>query len=184
MDNTSSNLATNIRQLRSARQLSQAQLAQIAGIPRPTLAHLESGSANPTLSVMMRLASALQVLIEELVAPPRDLVRHFSAGELRQRQRGTVSVRQILPEPIRGLSVERVEFPAGAHEAFLSHARGTHKYLSCECGTITLSTDGETVTLRSGDVAVFRGDQPHSCQNEGMEVAVCYGVVTSAPIPG
>ncbi|MEC8191146.1 MAG: helix-turn-helix transcriptional regulator, partial [Myxococcota bacterium] len=48
IDDISSNLALNVRQLRSARQLSQVQLAQIAGIPRPTLAHLESGSANPT----------------------------------------------------------------------------------------------------------------------------------------
>jgi quercetin dioxygenase-like cupin family protein len=30
-----------------------------------------------------------------------------------------------------------------------------------------LSTDGETVLLQSGDVAVFRGDQRHSCRNHG-----------------
>ena len=70
-DKTSSYLALNIRRLRSARQLSQQKLATLAGIPRPTLAHLESGSANPTLSVLMRLASALQVMIEELIIPQK-----------------------------------------------------------------------------------------------------------------
>ena len=113
MDDISTNLALNVRQMRSVRQLSQAQLAQIAGIPRPTLAHLESGTANPTLSVMMKLASALQVLMEELVAPPRSMVRHFAVEELHQRQRGDSSVRQLLPEPIRGLKLERIELPAG-----------------------------------------------------------------------
>ena len=36
MDDISSNLALNVRQLRSARQLSQAQLARIAGINIPS----------------------------------------------------------------------------------------------------------------------------------------------------
>ena len=184
MDNASTNLALNVRQLRSARRLSQAQLASIAGIPRPTLAHLESGSANPTLSVLMRLASALQVLIEELVAPPRATVRHFSPEDLPQRQRGSVNVRKLLPDPIRGLDIERVEIPAGAHFVGIPHTRGTREYLTCESGDLELTAGGEGYELAAGDVVVFRGDQRHSYHNPGSGVAVGYSVVILAPIPG
>ena len=183
IDDSSSNLALNVRQLRSARQLSQAQLAELAGIPRPTLAHLESGSANPTLSVLMRLASALQVLIEELVAPPRDSARHYSADELPQRQRGSVLVRKLLPDAMRGLDIERITVPAGAQFVGIPHTRGTREYLCCERGQITLTVGGHDYVLEEGEVLVFRGDQQHTYMNAGDVEAVGVSVVTLAPVP-
>ena len=184
MDYISSNLALNVRQLRSARQLSQAQLAQIAGIPRPTLAHLESGTANPTLSVLMRIASALQVLIEELVAPPRSLVRHVPVEDLHHRQRGEATVRHVLPDAIRGLSWERMELPAGVQAVGIPHARGTQKYVASEHGRMVITVGEEQIRLAPGDVAVFRGDQRHRYENVGPSIAVCFGLVTAAPIAG
>lgn len=182
-DVTSSNLALNVRQLRSARQLSQAQLAKLAGIPRPTLAHLESGSANPTLSVLMRLASALHVLIEELVAPPRAAATHYSADELPQRQRGTVLVRKLLPDATRGLDIERISVPAGAQFVGVPHARGTREYLCCERGQLTLTLNEQVHLLEEGDVLVFRGDQRHTYTNVSGSTSVGISVVTLAPVP-
>ena len=183
IDDASSNLALNVRQLRSARQLSQAQLAKLAGIPRPTLAHLESGSANPTLSVLMRLASALHVLIEELVAPPRDSARHYSADELPQRQRGSVLIRKLLPDAMRGLDIERITVPAGAQFVGIPHARGTREYLCSERGQLTVSVGGQVYQLGEGEVLVFRGDQQRTYVNSGDSDAVGVSVVTLAPVP-
>ena len=67
-------LAANLRQLREARGLTQEQIAKLAGLPRATWGHLESGEANPTLSVLHRAALALQVPIEELTAEGRRLL--------------------------------------------------------------------------------------------------------------
>jgi len=184
LDNASTNLALNLRQLRSARQLSQTQLAVLAGIPRPTLANLESGSANPTLSVLMRLASALQVLIEELIAPPHALARFFAADDLPSRQQGPVLIRKIMPEPAAGLDIERMELPPGSQEVSLPHARGSVEHLTCERGTIILTIGTEQWTLECGDVIVFRGDQLHGYHNTGQELAVAYRVITLAPIAG
>ena len=46
-------LADNIKALRATRGLSQQQIAKAAGIPRATWTHLESGGANPTLTVLV-----------------------------------------------------------------------------------------------------------------------------------
>ena len=62
-DTLSERLAANIRQLREARGLTQEQMARLSGIPRATWGHLESGGANPTLSVLHKVALALQVQI-------------------------------------------------------------------------------------------------------------------------
>ncbi len=69
-DRISANLADNLRQLREARGLTQQQLAKIAGLPRPTWGNLESGAANPTIAVLVKVASALQVSVEELLPQP------------------------------------------------------------------------------------------------------------------
>ncbi len=84
-------LAANVRAIRAARGLSQQQIARLAGVPRATWSHLESETANPTLHVLCRVADALQVRLDELLAAPRSPVRHLRAAELPVRARGPVS---------------------------------------------------------------------------------------------
>ena len=60
-DDASTHLADNMRQLREAHGLTQLQVAKRAEIPRPTWANVESGGANPTLSVLLKVARALSV---------------------------------------------------------------------------------------------------------------------------
>src|SRR4051812_1016811 len=91
------NIARNLRQLREARGLSQEQLAKLSGVPRPTWANLESGSANPTVTVLAKVATALQVSVEELISAPRAIARHYPAASLPVRKRGDVQVRRLLP---------------------------------------------------------------------------------------
>lgn len=73
LEQLSANLSRNLRQLRQLRGFTQARLAEASGVPRATIAKLETGSPNPTLWVLARLAHALRVGIEELVAVPPSL---------------------------------------------------------------------------------------------------------------
>ena len=174
-------LAANVRQLREARGLSQGQMAKLAGIPRPTWSTLERGDGNPTLAVLLKAATALQVSIEELVAPPRAVARHFPAGSLESRRRGRVTVENLLPEPVPGLQLERMLFPPGAGMTGVPHTPGTREYLCCERGEVLLTASGESWTLQEGDVVVFRGDQKHAYRNPGRKRAIAFSVVALAP---
>jgi transcriptional regulator with XRE-family HTH domain len=175
-------LATNIAQLREARGLTQQQIAKLADVPRATWAHLESGQANPTLAVLNRAASALQVSIEELIRPPRTAVKYYTAQSIPVRTRGSVTVRKLLPDPIPGMEIDRMELPAGARMNGIPHVPGTTEYLTCERGSISLVASGESWTLSAGDVVVFRGDQRHSYANPGEATAVGYSVVVLARV--
>jgi transcriptional regulator with XRE-family HTH domain len=174
-------LGRNLQQLREARGLTQQQISRLAGIPRATWANLESGAANPTLSVLVRAADALQVRLEELIEPPRRTGRLYKVGVLPVRQRGAVTVRKLLPESIAGLEIERMELPAGAALTGVPHTPGTREYLTCERGAIQLAVAGATFALDPGDVVVFRGDQKHGYRNPGAAPAVAYSVVAFAP---
>ena len=184
MDDVPAHLGNNIRQLREARGLTQQQIARVAGVPRPTWANLESGAANPTLAVLIKVAAALQVSLEELISPPRTTSKFYAAASLPVRQRGRVLVRKLLPEPIVGLELERMDVPAGASMSGIPHTPGTREYLTCERGEIELSESGRIWKLGPGDVVVFRGDQPHGYRNSGNSAAVAYSVITLAPPAG
>jgi transcriptional regulator with XRE-family HTH domain len=181
-DDLADRLATNIRGLRQARGLTQQQMSKLSGLPRATWANLESGAANPTLAVLHRVAVALQVSIEELVAAPHAVARHYPKGTLPARQRGNVSVRSLLPDDIPGTLMERIELPAGARLVGVPHTPGTREYLTCEAGEIELVASGESFRLKDGDVVVFRGDQRHSYFNPGRRAAVGYSVVMRQPV--
>ena len=139
-------LADNIKAIREARGLSQQQIAKAAGIPRATWTHLESGAANPTLAVLIKVANALQVRLDELLAAPRRPARHLRASELPLRQRGQVTVRKLLPESLPGLDLERMALPPGARMVGVPHTPGTREYLTCERGTVELAVERREAT--------------------------------------
>ena len=181
MAERSDRLAANVRQLREARGGTQAELARLARIPRATWAHLESGAGNPTLNVVCRVADALQVSLEELLAEPRASAKHYPASTLVEKTRGAATLRKLLPDPLPGMEFDRIELPPGGRLTGVPHTPGTREYLACEAGQLVLVASGESFTLQPGDVVVFRGDQRHSYQNSGARIAVGYSVVLLTP---
>ena len=177
------NLAANVKYLRGQRGITQAQLSKLATIPRSTVATLEVGDGNPTLSVLARVSLALQVSIEELLSRPRAPCQLFPKGSLpsSSRSRGKVQVSKLLPDPLPGMEFDRIALRPGARLVGVPHRPGTREYLCCERGTLTLWTGGDRYALAPGDVATFRGDQKHSYHSEGPESAVGYSVVVLVP---
>jgi transcriptional regulator with XRE-family HTH domain len=64
-----STLARKLKRLRRACGMSQQELADAAKVGRTLIAEIESGSANPTLESLERLASALNTDIVGLLSP-------------------------------------------------------------------------------------------------------------------
>jgi Zn-dependent peptidase ImmA (M78 family)/DNA-binding XRE family transcriptional regulator/predicted HTH domain antitoxin len=66
-------LCANLRRLRTAKGLSQGDLADAAQLSRVGYRNIESGASAPRVDSLMRLASTLDVRLEELLAPVRTL---------------------------------------------------------------------------------------------------------------
>ena len=170
-------LGRNIRQLREARGLTQLQMSKLADVPRATWANLESGEANPTLTVLHRVAEAFQVTLEELVATPRPGIAFYPRGTLPEKLRGVAKLQKLLPDAVPGMEMDRMELPPRATLVGVPHTPGTREYLTCERGQIVLVAAGERWALAHGDVVAFRGDQKHSYANPGATPAIGYSVV-------
>ena len=64
--------ARNLFWLREERKLSQEELGFRAGLHRSTIQNLENRKHSPTLKNMAKLATALDVTIEQLISPRKE----------------------------------------------------------------------------------------------------------------
>ena len=61
-----SRLVTKIHELRRARKMQQAELANIIGVRRETIGNLENGKYNPSLKLAMDIAKVFGKPVEEV----------------------------------------------------------------------------------------------------------------------
>ncbi|PTX36571.1 helix-turn-helix domain-containing protein [Gemmobacter caeni] len=69
----------NLRSIRKAKGLSQAQLAEMAEVNQATISKIESGTANFTSEMVSKLAHALSVSEAELFGLPELQLRVLQA---------------------------------------------------------------------------------------------------------
>ena len=67
MDDVRERLAANLRELRQKKGLSQEAFADEAGIHRTYISDLERGARNPTITVVDKIARALDVPLGALL---------------------------------------------------------------------------------------------------------------------
>ena len=184
LERASENLATNIKRLREERGFSQQELADATGIPRPTIANLESGSANPTLAVLLKVAVSLGVVVEDLVGRAASADRLYKKSALAERKRSGAVVRKLIADPTRPAEFERVELSPGGRFGARPESSGAREYLACEAGQIDVSTVGDVLRLGAGDVAMLTADKPRGYANRGRKTAVAYRIVTGSRASG
>lgn len=180
----SRNLAERIQDLRSRRGLTQADLARLANVPRSTIANLESGTGNPSLINLAKISSALSTSIEMLLTSPVALTKLIKADEVKSisRSAGEVIIVKLLPDPIHGMEIDKLELNPGARMRGVPHAAGTKEYLHCIQGEFSIVVAGETYHVCKGDVLAFPGEIHHSYENIGKGKAIGLSVVAISPV--
>ena len=180
----SRNLAERIQELRNRRGLTQADLAKLADVPRSTIANLESGTGNPSLINLAKISGALNTSIEMLLTSPQALCKLIPADQLKSvsRSQGEVNILKLLPDPIPGMEIDKIELNVGAKMRGIPHAAGTKEYLHCLQGEINVVVAGENYHVNKGDVLAFPGEIHHSYENVGKSKAIGLSVVAIAPV--
>ncbi|WP_327687551.1 MULTISPECIES: XRE family transcriptional regulator [Streptomyces] len=67
---TLAQVGTRLRRVRTQRGVTLSALAEVTGISKSTLSRLESGQRRPSLELLLPIAQAHQVPLDELVAAP------------------------------------------------------------------------------------------------------------------
>jgi Zn-dependent peptidase ImmA (M78 family)/DNA-binding XRE family transcriptional regulator len=87
-------LCHNLRRLRDAQKLSQAALAERAKLSRVAYGNIESGTSQPKVETLLRIARALEVKLQDLLTPTRALkcVRFRALKRMTSREQVLVDV--------------------------------------------------------------------------------------------
>lgn len=165
-----------LRELRLAAGATLADLSERTGISVSTLSRLESGNRRPTLELLLPLARAHQVPLDDLVPEadtddprvhPRPTVRHgVTYLPLTRRPGGLQAYKQILPpgQPDAPLADQRV------HEGY--------EWLYVLSGALRLRLGEHDLVLGPGEVAEFDTRTPHWIGNaidSPTEILALYG---------
>ena len=59
-------IGSNLREIRIARDLTQAHLAELVGVSRQTINYIEQGTYCPSTKLALQLARELDVTVEDL----------------------------------------------------------------------------------------------------------------------
>jgi transcriptional regulator with XRE-family HTH domain len=148
-------IGPRLRALRRDRRLTLEALAARTGISTSTLSRLESGSRRPTLDLLIPLARAHHVALDQLVAAPAtgDPRVHLKPH---RRERGSVLV-PLTQYPGRVQVFKQVL--AARKPKLVTHAG--YEWLYVLAGELRLILGERDFTLRPGEVAEFDTSEPH-----------------------
>ncbi|WP_399225970.1 helix-turn-helix domain-containing protein [Streptomyces sp. TRM49041] len=148
----------NLRELRKQRGVTLAELSGITGISESTLSRLESGSRRPNLELLLPLARAYGVPLDELVgAPhtgdPRVHLRPVRRGAMTYvpltRRAGGLQAHKLVLPPRRDDVVPDLK----THEGY--------EWLYVLEGRLRLLLGDRDLVLKAGEVAEFDTHVPH-----------------------
>ena len=126
-----SSLRDNIRRLRTARGLSQVQLADAAGLSRVGLRYIEAGTTRPRAETIVAIAQALGVAVESLHVQTRALrkVRFRAQKKMTTREEVLANVARQLHSyrELEQLLGQRRSTRLAEVRAAVSKLRGDHR---------------------------------------------------------
>ena len=145
-----------LKRLRVNRGITLTALAATTGISKSTLSRLETGQRRPSLELLLPIAEAHQVPIDELVGAP--IVGDPRVRPVPRKRNGRIVV--PLTQHPSGQHAWKVIIPPDTKEPELRIHEG-HEWLCVLSGQLRLILEDIDITTGPGEVAEFDTRRPH-----------------------
>jgi transcriptional regulator with XRE-family HTH domain len=155
-----------LKRLRSQRGITLTALAETTGISKSTLSRLETGQRRPSLELLLPLARAYRVPLDDLVGAPE-------VGDPRIRLKPQhANGRTVVPltRQAGGIQAWKIIIPKAQSEPTLKTHEG-YEALYVLAGRMRLILGDHDVVLGPGEVAEFDTRVPHWFGSTGAEPA-------------
>lgn len=184
-DSFARRLCARVRELRKRNGWSLDQLSTGSGVSRSMLSEIERGHANPTVAVTCRIAQAFSLSVGELVDEPGarsriELIPSDDPAYLFRADR-KCRIRTLSPLHMeKDIEIYELQLKPGAALESSPHYQGTREFLTVQRGTVRVTSDKETRTVKRGASAHYRADVLHAIENIGKGECIVFLVVTYA----
>lgn len=170
-------IGINLRQFRNAKGITIEAFAKQIGVSKLTLIKIEQGEANPTLSVIWKIADGLHIPISALLSGESDVsvIRKQDSMQLRS------SDEIFVVEPLfRSNGFELYRGYLQPHSAYTSeaHQAGVTEFVTVMSGQLTVEVNQEQYDLVEEECIRFKGDRKHTYRNPSESVAILHFVIT------
>lgn len=167
-------VAPRLRALRTERGVTLTVLADATGISRSTLSRLETGQRRPSLELLLPLAHAYGVPLDDLVGAPA-----VGDPRLRLKPRRSPGGRTVVPlsQQPGGIQAWKILIPTSTSVPELKVHEG-REWLVVLSGRMRLILGEHDVVLGQGEVADFDTRVPHwfgSTGDQPAEVLSLFG---------
>jgi transcriptional regulator with XRE-family HTH domain len=146
-----------LKRVRTERDVTLVELAAATGISKSTLSRLESGQRKPSLELLLPIAQAHGIPLDELVGAP-------DIGDprirLRPEKRAGGRVAVPLTRQPRGVHAWKVVIPSERGQPRLRTHAG-YEWLYVLSGVLRLIIAEHDLTMQPGEVAEFDTRVPH-----------------------
>lgn len=162
-----------LRRVRDQRGVTLTELSDATGISKSTLSRLESGQRKPSLELLLPIAEAHQVPLDELVGAPE--VGDPRVQFVPQDRNGRVVI--PLTRQAGGLQAWKVIIEPSDEQPKLRIHEG-YEWLYVLAGEMRLIVADHDITMGQGEVAEFDTAVPHwfgAAGNEPVEVLSLLG---------
>lgn len=177
-------IGRNLRRLRTRHGYSLERLAAVSGVSRAMLGQIELGKSVPTISLLWKVAHALEVPFSALNIdsnPSATVLLRGEKAKVLTSADGSFSSRALFPhDGERTVEFYEVEIAVGASEHADAHAPGTMENLIVTQGDVEIIVAGESHILKPKDAFLFQADVAHTYRNVGNTRAVLYLVMSYA----
>ena len=166
-------VGVRLKRLRMQRGVTLTGLSTATGISKSTLSRLETGQRRPSLELLLPLAHAYRVPLEELVGAPE-------VGDPRIRLKPQkANGRTVVPLTRQpgGMQAWKIIIPTSKVEPDLKAHEG-YEWLYVLSGRLRLLLGDHDLVLRAGEVAEFDTRVPHwfgSTGDQPAEVLSVFG---------
>ena len=168
-------VGTRLRSLRTERHRTLSRVSEDTGISVSTLSRLESGQRRPTLELLMPLARAYGVTLDELVDAPATGDPRVHMRPIRRHGATIVP----LTEQAGGIRAYKYILPGRARPAIPDpQTHDGYEWLYVLSGKLRLVLGTQDLTLLPGEAAEFNTRTPHwmgSAEQAGVEFLALFG---------
>jgi XRE family transcriptional regulator, regulator of sulfur utilization len=151
-------VAENMRRARLARGMSLRDMAAQTGLSKALMSQIERGVANPTISTLTLIASALDISFSDLT---RSTLIEPQVVRAAQQPVGT-EARMLFSMPERHrFDVSEGHIEPGDRGVMSDHGTGSLEYGYVVKGKVELVVGDQTLLLSAGDAVHFSSASPH-----------------------
>lgn len=173
VDQVLATIGPRLRALRQQRGITLAALSQLTGVSESTLSRLEGGGRKANLELLLPLAHAYQVPLDELVGAPETGDPRVN---LRPVTRGGMTYVPLSRRP-GGLHAHKLVISPSAGEPELNIHEG-YEWIYVLDGRLRLLLGERSLSLAPGEVAEFDTHVPHWLgpdDDQPVELLVIFG---------